>query len=37
MVSTTNNVGTEELFIEMDRVDDMPGGSVYTLDCLQGN
>ena len=29
-------MGTEELFIEMDRVDDYAGGSIYTLDCLQG-
>lgn len=36
MVSATNNVGTEDLFIEIDRVDDMPGGSIYTLNCLQG-
>lgn len=35
-VCATNNVGTQDLFIEMDRVDKDPGGSIYTLDCLQG-
>ena len=35
-VCATNNVGTEQLFIEMHRVDDYAGGSIYTLDCLQG-
>lgn len=35
-VCATNNVGTQELFIEMDRIDGDPGGSVYTLDCLMG-
>jgi hypothetical protein len=32
----TNNVGCEDLFIEIDRVDDMNGGSIYTLNCLLG-
>ena len=35
-VCSTNNVGCEDLFIEVDRVDDMNGGSIYTLDCLLG-
>lgn len=35
-VCATNNAGTVDLFREMDRVDDIPGGSLYTLDCLQG-
>ena len=34
-VCTTNNVGTEGLFIDMDRVDN-EGGSIYTLNCLLG-
>lgn len=29
-------MGTEDLFIAIDRIDDNPGGSVYTLDCLMG-
>lgn len=33
-VCATNNIGTEELFIEMDRVDMDLGGSVYMLNCL---
>ena len=35
-VCATNNVGTEDLFVELDRLDDIPGGSLYTLDCLMG-
>lgn len=35
-VCATNNVGTETLFVEMDRIDTDPGGSIYTLDCMQG-
>ena len=36
-VCATNNVGTQELFVEMDRLDDHEGGSVYTLNCLLGH
>jgi hypothetical protein len=35
-VCATNNIGTEALFIEMDRVDTDQGGSIFTLDCMQG-
>lgn len=35
-VCATNNVGCQELFIEIDRLDDQDGGSLYTLDCLLG-
>lgn len=34
-VCATNNVGTQELFIDLDKVND-DGGSLYTLNCLQG-
>jgi hypothetical protein len=35
-VCATNNIGTQDLFIEMDRVDTDQGYSIYTLDCMQG-